>query len=525
MPKHSGMQLRLAAPVAVLALAGATVPAVASPPTRTRVEYAAAHVVRGDFGAATGSATAWASKALRSQGKRLGVDAGAFRWEVVRTSLIGTHVRGRQYRDGLPVDGTSVLVSAIAGRVAQIDALGTDLPGSKAAAPVGDLVAKAAALGHLEVASLLVPANVVRVLQARRGELVDTYQVTVVAPGRIGRVDVDAATGRVLGVIDDSRYDDGSARVFDPNPVVTSRNTSLRQDAEVAGVAVPLAQPELTAQLQTLPAKGIDAGQLSLGILTGPNAHLVAPVGFTSTDLSFSRTDPRFVGAMAYVHVDRYQRWLQSLGLHVNEEAQQLAPTLLEGYDNSQFVPSVDLIVYGGGGVPDAEDAEVVLHEYGHAMQDDQVPGYLGSGETGAMGEGFGDFNAANYFALTSKGFSDTCVAEWDSTSYATTNPPCLRRLDSGKRYPAGLDGDVHDDGELWSAYLWRLRSHLGSSTQARTVNAIRLVAASHELEAFDATFASSVAALRTAARAMRHSDWATWVDREAKVSGFGLNP
>jgi flavin-binding protein dodecin len=34
-------------------------------------------------------------------------------------------------------------------------------------------------------------------------------------------------------------------------------------------------------------------------------------------------------------------------------------------------------------------------------------------------------------------------------------------------------------------------------------------------------SFKASVDALRVAARAMRHADWARWVDAEARVTGF----
>ncbi len=521
------MQLRLAAPVAVLALVGATAPAVATTSAPSSVASASAHQVRGDLGAATGTPTQWASRALRAQARRLGIDASTFRWETVRTSLIGTHVRGRQYRGGVPVAGTAVLVSAIAGRVAQVDVDSSDLPGAPVADPVGPLVAKAAAIGHLDVTRLFKPASVERVLVPFAGRLIDTYQVTVVAQDVQARGGVVAATGHVLRVVDPGRHDNGTAHVFDPNPVVTSHNTALRQPGEthLPDLDTPLPSAELTAQLKAFPVQFTS----TLPQLTGPSADLLFPVGYAGNDFSFVRSDPRFVGLMAYAHVDRYQRWLQSLGFtNVNNEPQDLV-ALTEGDDNSAYYPGEDLILFGGGGVPDAEDAEVVLHEYGHAIQDAQVPGFGATHEAASMGEGFGDFEAANYFALTSKGFGDLCVAEWDSTSYSTTNPPCLRRLDSRKHYPQDLDKssppDEHKDGEMWSAFLWRLRSHLGTEARSRSVNAIRLVLTSHELETPNATFASSVAALRNAAKALHHSDWAAWVDKEARVTGFRLNP
>jgi len=79
------------------------------------------------------------------------------------------------------------------------------------------------------------------------------------------------------------------------------------------------------------------------------------------------------------------------------------------------------------------------------------------------MGEGFGDYWAGSVGGQFSGGFQDLCIAEWDATSYSSTNPPCLRRLDSTKHYPESVDGEVHDDGEMWSAALWQVRGAIGA--------------------------------------------------------------
>ena len=49
------------------------------------------------------------------------------------------------------------------------------------------------------------------------------------------------------------------------------------------------------------------------------------------------------------------------------------------------------------GGVDDAQDPDIVYHELGHAIQDDQIPGFgqpsfSSLGDPGALGEGFGDY-------------------------------------------------------------------------------------------------------------------------------------
>ena len=534
------MQLRLAAPAAVLALVGATVPAVATAPdvTAPDVSFAAAHVVRGDLGPATAEPARWAAKALRDHADRLGVDASAYRVESVRTSLVGTHVRGRQYRADLPVEGTDFLVTAIAGQVVQVEAYGTALAGAPVARPVGQLVARAAALGALGASELLAPVAVQRLLVPGRTALVDTYRVSLVAavPAVAATVEVDAATGRVLRVRDQARYVDAEAKVFDPNPIQRKRDATLRQAGLDTGLGpdTDLDSPEVSATRTWVPMKGLDPAALQQTRLAGPWVNVLGVAGYLPTrdrpQFDLAKSDPRFEGLMAYAHLDRYQRYLQGLGFRggkgVNAEQQEIVATRVEGFDNSFYQPGNDLMLLGAGGVDDGEDAEVILHEYGHAMQDAQVDGWGATAEGGAMGEGFGDFAAAAYFARSNPGARwELCVAEWDATSYSDADPPCLRRMDSTKRYPKDLANEVHDDGELWSAYLWRLRSHMKGTAAQKSDQATRLVVAHHELLTPQAKFAHAVAALRTAARALKHPEWVRFIDAEARRTGFPLEP
>ncbi len=55
----------------------------------------------------------------------------------------------------------------------------------------------------------------------------------------------------------------------------------------------------------------------------------------------------------------------------MNEESQDLRINQW-GADNSYSWDKHDVIRLGKGGVDDAEDAEVILHEYGHAVHDAQ---------------------------------------------------------------------------------------------------------------------------------------------------------
>lgn len=83
----------------------------------------------------------------------------------------------------------------------------------------------------------------------------------------------------------------------------------------------------------------------------------------------------------------------------------------------------------------------------------------------------------------------------------ATPIPPCLRRVDGKKHYPEDLIGQVHADGEIWSAALWEIRSALGG------VKADTVILQSHFFLSRSATFRDGAQALLTAATLLKYSD------------------
>ncbi len=113
-------------------------------------------------------------------------------------------------------------------------------------------------------------------------------------------------------------------------------------------------------------------------------------------------------------------------------------------------------------------DGDVVFHEYGHGISNRLI----GNGSTalsgiqsGAMGEGWSD-----YWAITIN--NDGAVGE-----YVTNNPNGIRR--AAYTVPAAAvhnsysdlgSVSVHNDGEVWAATLWDLRTQLGAATTDRLV-------------------------------------------------------
>jgi subtilisin-like proprotein convertase family protein/Zn-dependent metalloprotease len=158
-----------------------------------------------------------------------------------------------------------------------------------------------------------------------------------------------------------------------------------------------------------------------------------------------------------YYHINGYQEYMRSLGI-LNARARVTNCYAHQGEDdNSDYSSVEDRIRYGDGGVDDSDDGEIVVHEYGHAVHEDIVPGFVYSGESGAISEGFGDYLGASLG-------NNPLVGEWDGTAYNPGPPPFLRRTDTTKHYPEDIVGQVHSDGEIISAAWWDLRNLVGGT-------------------------------------------------------------
>src|SRR5262249_7265526 len=84
------------------------------------------------------------------------------------------------------------------------------------------------------------------------------------------------------------------------------------------------------------------------------------------------------------------------------------------------------------------------------------------SEEAGAISEGFGDYWAGDVSTIVAPTPDPACIADWDSVSYTSAVPHCLRRLDTDLHYPDDLNGKVHHHGQIWPPPLWDLRGALG---------------------------------------------------------------
>jgi subtilisin-like proprotein convertase family protein len=396
------------------------------------------------------------------------LNAQDLRLDYERESLLGTYRHYTQYVDGLPVLGGEVIE-----RVARDGSVREMHRAIATPAPRRTLIAKSTAVAAAPAGNLrdaqLVAVN-------RGGEARPAWRVVVEEkPHEPVAHYIDAATGTLLVSQPLFAQITAKARVFDTNPVVKLSNPALR-DQNNSAAAVPDAAYSFVDLLELNPT----------GMLAGPNVQIVdtdapdTPHADASQPLLFDRSQPQFEEVNAYFQIDRSQRYIQSLGYtgarRVVAYALPVDPHSLSGTDNSLYVagsvPGQGKLYFGDGGVDDAEDPDIVLHEFFHSVQDSIAPSaFFGasSSQSRAMGEGFSDYWAysSNYEAGLGSARDPYCLADWDARcadddSSQNCGYPvdadCLRRVDSAKTMNDFINSDIggteHKNGEIWSSAL-----------------------------------------------------------------------
>lgn len=310
----------------------------------------------------------------------------------------------------------------------------------------------------------------------------------------------------------------GQGLVFDPNPVVTGKDNSLREpDAAQTCEFSKSNRSTIDAQRVTRTLKDIKFSNRKYR-LEGPyvkmenlaDPSVLPPEENNADKFSYSTADHRFDDVNVYYHIDTCQRYIQSLGITTARNSQIKADAHDNSLNAAWYSSGFKTLHFSDSGPcrPDrAEDGDVMLHEYGHAIQDDQVPGWgakpnplTGREEAGAMGEGFGDILACVFFAQHGGGYQREVFEDW-----VFGDRGGLRRVDGNKVYPKDWHGKIHDDGEIWSAALWNIYRTIGGDSvnpaevRAAQDAALKTVILSHHYLAPDASMPDGAEAVMQA--------------------------
>lgn len=372
--------------------------------------------------------------------------AADLRLELVRHSLTGTHCRYREYVEDVPTE-----------RYVTRQCSAT-----------------------LTAASIAGPARTQRV---HVGGRVLRREIVTERPLEPFAYDYDERSGLLVRTIP-LFFRGKPALVFHPNPVVALNDPSL-QDRNDSAAAVPANAYE-RVELEDVADEGVLRGPHAATV--DRQAPAIAPPSAAGS-LEFDREHDGFEYVNAYHHIDASQRHLQALGF-VGQRA--VVPYAVEvdahaanGSDNSYFIPSntqpgIGTLYFGDGGTDDAEDADLVVHEYAHAILEWIAPGtFTGAfaSQARALAEGFGDYWAYSTHVAErlESGRDPFCFADWDARCWeddASQNcgyPPgtnCLRRLDSTRTMadyePFDSAGVEYRNGSIWSSALREIHEQLG---------------------------------------------------------------
>ncbi len=284
-------------------------------------------------------------------------------------------------------------------------------------------------------------------------------------PQRAGEWEIvaDSSSGEILDYRNTEYYVDGTAKVFDPDPLTTATSTygsgglTDAADADSAG---------LTGQLINVTLRDITQ---SGGVykLEGPWARCqdwAAPSGGVNDcptpatpDFSTTRADQKFEGPNVYFLIDKQMRYLnQTLGVSVvpNSVAGgvRFDPHGFNGDDNSSFSSGSDQLQFGEGGVDDAEDADVVLHELGHGLHDWITNG--GLSQTEGLSEGVGDYFANSYNRSTGHWTPADpqwfWMFHWDGHNEYWSGR--VTNWNIGHTYPGNIGSSIHTQGQYWAS-------------------------------------------------------------------------
>ncbi len=289
----------------------------------------------------------------------------------------------------------------------------------------------------------------------------------------------------------------GEGLVFDPDPRTTLNDPTLTDNSPAEAFEDAYFKRTLNQISFAINKEIKEDGSVETSkefFLMGPWVRLadfeppfIAPSTSKDGVWSAKRGDIAFNDVMTYYHLDKSQRYIQSLGYKGQSGIQHLSIKVdangVGGSDNSHYSPRENTLAFGHGCVDDNEDADVILHEYGHAIHKSINDNWEG-GDARAIGEGFGDYWAASYSVSTENGliFKPNKVFSWDGVSSCWPG----RKLDKthmfyDKDHQYGAHRSIGDDqsDELWSTPLFQSLKHLMSLGISRQ-EADRIVLEAH---------------------------------------------
>jgi len=170
----------------------------------------------------------------------------------------------------------------------------------------------------------------------------------------------------------------------------------------------------------------------------------------------FTRKTNAFKEVMCLFHISNLQNYLESIGLDslVPYAIKVDAHGSFADLSAFNFTPDT-FLTFGIGGVPDAEDADVIIHEYTHAISHTISPSGVVGIQRRALEEANCDVMAATYSKVNAI-HNWRYIFNWDGPNPVVAGQFPFwsgRNANSNKKY-SDTTNNFYTDSEIWSSCI-----------------------------------------------------------------------
>jgi hypothetical protein len=190
------------------------------------------------------------------------------------------------------------------------------------------------------------------------------------------------------------------------------------------------------------------------------DAPYIAPNKDENTWLN-GRSGSQFEQVMVVYHITKQLEYLSRLGYDsIITYSIAADPQALNGQDNSLFNYGYNppRLYFGEGGVDDAEDADVIIHELGHALSHGAAPGSNFGQERRTFDEALGDYFAERYGRRL--GIYSTRVFDWDGNNEFWNGRSVA--YDGSKNYPQLTFSGIYQHTDIICSAMLEFSQSIG---------------------------------------------------------------
>lgn len=285
--------------------------------------------------------------------------------------------------------------------------------------------------------------------------------------------------------------EEATAYVFLPDPVTSAQavyglNGNFLDNSDEDS-------PELTAERKEVTIEvTLDNGVYRLeneAFGFGEFENRIVPPATSTTPLfDFTRSEDGFEDVNAYYHLNAYRNYLLDLaesggdcgysvnsgpilGMYIAVDAHsfQRQDGTFEDQSMFQYGGTQSKLLFGEGGVDDAEDADVIVHEYGHAISHAYCAFCNFGYEREALDESIGDYFAVSYSRSISE-HDWWKMFSWDGHNQYFAG----RNANTNKLYPDAMHhfaedpentidySSIYEDSEIFTSVMMEIWEVLG---------------------------------------------------------------